>query len=189
MRTKLLCLLGAVAALTAPTAGHADVGARTQVFEMITLQADVVVPIAAHLTVTTRVHRYAALTAKPPKAPVLLLDDASSYIELRDLNGDGRICWSAAPMATVTVEPSDAVSAATTDMSCPLQLEATGSGDPRPYANNPSLPGAGAPNSAEFGYTRTGTVTSAVINGENAVLENVTITRSRRVLLVPETNY
>lgn len=187
MRTKLLCLLGAVAALIVPASGHADIGGRTHVFETITLEADVVVPVAAHLTVTTRVHRYASLSTQPPSAPVLLLDDASSWIELRDLNGNGRICWSAAPMATVSADPSDVVSAATTDVSCPLALQVTGSGEQRPYAPFPTVGGGNRLNAAEIGYHRSGTVDSARINGEDAILENVTITRSRRVELTPYT--
>lgn len=187
MRTKLLCLLGAVAALTVPASGQADVGAKTQVFDTITLEADVVVPIAAHITVSTRVRQYASVIVQPAQPPVTNINDASSWIELRDLNGNARICWSAAPTATVAADPSDVISAATTDISCPMQLQVAGSGEQRPYLSSPAIAGSGRENAVEFGYTRPATVTSARINGQDAVLENVTITRSRRVATVPYT--
>lgn len=198
MRTKLLCLLGAVAALTVPASGHAGIGGQAQVFETVTLEADALVPVLeanvlvnvpAHLIVTTRVRRYAATHlnqwALPGQLPVANLDDASSWLELRDRTDGSLLCRSAAPMATVTADQSDVISAATTDLSCPLTLEVTGSGEQRPFARSVAVRGPGLENGFEVGYDRPGTVASARINGVDTILERVTITRSRRVSVMP----
>lgn len=180
MRTKLLCLFGAVAALMVPTTGSAASG-QVQVLETVTLEADVVSPVAARLVVTTRVRRYVSMTVNGGTAtpPVLRPDEASGWLELRDLNNGSRICRSAAPAATIIADPSDAISAATADASCPLDLEAAAAGEPVPFLRNLALRGPGLENGAEAGYTRPATITTGRINGEDALFENVKITRSR----------
>lgn len=188
MRTKLLCLIGAVAALTVPSTGH-TAGATAQTFDTVTLEADVVVPIAAHLTITTRVRRFASASTNiwspSPTMPATNLDDASSWIELRDANDQSLICRSAAPTAFVTADPADVITAATSEASCPLDLQATGDGDLKPYSRNAGVRGVGFEHLLEVGYSRPGTVSSARINGEDADLINVTLTRSRQLWVLP----
>jgi hypothetical protein len=192
MRSKLLVLAGLAAAFAIPTTGHANVGGIYQVSESVTFEADVVVPIKAHLTITTRTRRFVLMnlntSAPPGTMPTGNLEERSSSVELvsTDPTTPGlRLCRSDAPMASVTVSSQDAMTAGTTDISCPLDVEVTASGQPMPFVRNLATPGRQAENGVDTGYERDATVDSAMLGGISAELENATLTRTFRLAATP----